>query len=72
MTSQVFGHIPSVQFSASVDREAVPLDDDRELHCSGVADGSADVDSAGVDGVRVVPDAGLAECVGSLVAVSAG
>ena len=72
MTSQMLGDVARVQFGAPVDGEAVPLDDDRELHCSGVADGSADVDSDGVADDRVVSGAVLAEWVGSLVAVSAG
>ena len=72
MTSQMLGDIARVQFGASIDGEAVPLDDDRELHCSGVADGSADAGSADAADVRVVPGVALAEWVGSLVAVSAG
>ena len=41
VTREVFGNIACVQFGAAVDRLAVSLDDDRELHCSGVAGGSA-------------------------------
>ncbi len=52
MAGQVFGDVARMQFRASVDREAVALDDNREFHGSGVADGSAGVESSAVADVR--------------------
>ena len=71
MTGQVLGDVTRVQFGSAADGRSVTLDDDRELHCSGVADGFAAVGSAGVASLR--PGFGVVPvCVGSLVAVSAG
>ena len=46
---QVLGNVPRVQFGAAVDGLAVALDDDRDLHGSGVAAGSA-CGCSGLDG----------------------
>jgi hypothetical protein len=37
---EVFGDVARVLFGAAVDVGAVPLDDDRDLHCSPSSDGS--------------------------------
>ena len=34
VTREVFGDVPRVQLGAAVDRLAVALDDDRDLHCA--------------------------------------
>ena len=46
VTRQMFRDVARVQFGAAVDRRAVPLDDDSELHCSG-ADGFDEAGSSG-------------------------